>query len=60
MLSARFTKSGFLKAGAVCLGVGGQLVEPKAVSAGDFARITALAREYVGVVREFRKQSLTG
>ncbi|HYH64863.1 MAG TPA: bifunctional 4-hydroxy-2-oxoglutarate aldolase/2-dehydro-3-deoxy-phosphogluconate aldolase [Urbifossiella sp.] len=40
------TAAEFLKAGAVCLGVGGQLVEPKAVAAGDFARITALAREF--------------
>jgi 2-dehydro-3-deoxyphosphogluconate aldolase/(4S)-4-hydroxy-2-oxoglutarate aldolase len=48
------TAAEFLKAGAVCLGVGGQLVEPKAVAAGDFARITALAREYVGVVKAFR------
>jgi 2-dehydro-3-deoxyphosphogluconate aldolase / (4S)-4-hydroxy-2-oxoglutarate aldolase len=43
------TAAEFLKAGAVCLGVGSQLVEPKAVAAGDFARITALAREYKAV-----------
>ncbi|HEX4610584.1 MAG TPA: bifunctional 4-hydroxy-2-oxoglutarate aldolase/2-dehydro-3-deoxy-phosphogluconate aldolase [Urbifossiella sp.] len=54
------TAADFLKAGAVCLGVGGQLVEPKAVAAGDFARITALAREYVAVVAQVRKQLLTG
>jgi 2-dehydro-3-deoxyphosphogluconate aldolase/(4S)-4-hydroxy-2-oxoglutarate aldolase len=48
------TAAEFLKAGAVCLGVGSQLVEPKAVAAGDFARITSLAREYAGVVRSFR------
>jgi 2-dehydro-3-deoxyphosphogluconate aldolase/(4S)-4-hydroxy-2-oxoglutarate aldolase len=48
------TAAEFLKAGAVCLGVGGQLVEPKAIAAGDFARITALAREYAGVVKAFR------
>jgi 2-dehydro-3-deoxyphosphogluconate aldolase/(4S)-4-hydroxy-2-oxoglutarate aldolase len=48
------TAAEFLKAGAVCLGVGGQMVEPAAVAAGDFARITALAREYVGVVKSFR------
>ena len=48
------TAAEFLKAGAVCLGVGGQLVEPKAVAAGDFARITALAREYTSVVKAFR------
>ncbi|MCI0700874.1 MAG: bifunctional 4-hydroxy-2-oxoglutarate aldolase/2-dehydro-3-deoxy-phosphogluconate aldolase [Planctomycetia bacterium] len=45
------TASEFLKAGAVCLGVGGQLVEPKAVASGDFARITHLAKQYVEIVR---------
>jgi 2-dehydro-3-deoxyphosphogluconate aldolase/(4S)-4-hydroxy-2-oxoglutarate aldolase len=48
------TAAEFLAAGAVCLGVGGQLVEPKAVAAGDFARITDLARQYVAVVHEAR------
>ncbi|MBP3956590.1 bifunctional 4-hydroxy-2-oxoglutarate aldolase/2-dehydro-3-deoxy-phosphogluconate aldolase [Gemmata sp. G18] len=45
----------FLKAGAVCLGVGSQMVEPKAVAAGDFARITQLAKQYVEVVKQHRK-----
>lgn len=49
------TAAEFLKAGAVCLGVGGQLVEPKAVAAGDFARITQLARQYVEVVKQCRR-----
>src|SRR6266516_5771816 len=44
------TASEFLKAGAVCLGVGGQLVDPKLVAAGDFAKITELARKYVEIV----------
>lgn len=48
------TAGEFLKAGAVCLGVGGQLVEPKAVKDRDFARITALAKQYVDVVRKFK------
>jgi len=48
------TAGDFLAAGAVCLGVGGQLVDAKAVAAGDFARITQLAREYVAVVEKFR------
>jgi 2-dehydro-3-deoxyphosphogluconate aldolase/(4S)-4-hydroxy-2-oxoglutarate aldolase len=48
------TAAAFLKAGACCLGVGGQLVDPKAVAAGDFARIRDLAREYVAIVRETR------
>src|SRR5262245_27008064 len=48
------TAAAFLKAGACCLGVGGQLVDPKAVAAGDFGRIRDLARQYVAIVRETR------
>lgn len=48
------TAGEFLKAGAVCLGVGSQMVEPKAVAAGDFARITDLARQYTDTVKRFR------
>jgi 2-dehydro-3-deoxyphosphogluconate aldolase/(4S)-4-hydroxy-2-oxoglutarate aldolase len=48
------TAAEFLKAGACCLGVGSQLVEPKAVAAGDFARIRDLARQYVQIVRDTR------
>lgn len=48
------TAAEFLKAGAVCLGVGGQLVDPKAVAAGDFARIRELAGKYVEIVRRAR------
>ncbi|APW61330.1 bifunctional 4-hydroxy-2-oxoglutarate aldolase/2-dehydro-3-deoxy-phosphogluconate aldolase [Paludisphaera borealis] len=48
------TAEAFLKAGACCLGVGGSLVEPKAVAARDFDRIRSLASQYVAIVREFR------
>jgi 2-dehydro-3-deoxyphosphogluconate aldolase/(4S)-4-hydroxy-2-oxoglutarate aldolase len=48
------TAGEFLKAGAVCLGVGGQLVEPQAVAKRDFARITDLARQYIAVVQAAR------
>ena len=48
------TAEAFLRAGACCLGVGGSLVEPKAVAAGDFARLRDLASRYVAVVRTFR------
>lgn len=48
------TAGEFLKAGAVCLGVGGQLVDPKIVAAGDFNRITELARQYVELVKQHR------
>ncbi len=48
------TAEAFLKAGACCLGVGGSLVEPKAVASGDFARLRDLASQYVAIVRRFR------
>ncbi|MBI3821515.1 MAG: bifunctional 4-hydroxy-2-oxoglutarate aldolase/2-dehydro-3-deoxy-phosphogluconate aldolase [Planctomycetes bacterium] len=48
------TASSFLKAGACCLGVGGQLVEPTAVAARNFTRIRELAQQYVAVVKETR------
>src|SRR5205807_10492699 len=48
------TAAAFLKAGACCLGVGGQLVEAKAVAERNFGRMRQLARQYVEVVRQFR------
>src|SRR5437870_1859047 len=48
------TAAAFLKAGACCLGVGGQLVDPNAVARKDFARIHDLARQYVAVVKQAR------
>ena len=50
------TAASFLKAGACCLGVGGQLVEPKAVAERNFDRIRELAGQYVAIVRETRGQ----
>ncbi len=44
------TAADFLAAGASALGVGGSLVEPKAVAAGDFERITSLASQYAKIV----------
>src|SRR5258707_8960542 len=44
------TAAAFLKAGACCLGIGGQLVEPKAVAERDFDRIRQLAQQYVSIV----------
>ena len=49
------TAGDLLRAGAVCLGVGSQLVEPAAVKARDFARLTELARQYVAVAGEARR-----
>ncbi len=48
------TASEFLKAGACCLGVGSQMVEPKAVANRDFARLRDLARQYVSIVKQTR------
>ena len=48
------TAADFLRAGASCLGVGSQLVEPKAVAVREFDRVRALARQYVQIVRETR------
>ena len=50
------TAAEFLKAGACCLGVGSQLVDPKTVAAGDYARIRDLARQYVAIVQKSRPQ----
>ena len=51
------TAAAFLKAGACCLGVGGQLVEPEAVAQRDFARIRELAKQYVAIVKQVRAKS---
>ncbi|HMC66899.1 MAG TPA: bifunctional 4-hydroxy-2-oxoglutarate aldolase/2-dehydro-3-deoxy-phosphogluconate aldolase, partial [Gemmataceae bacterium] len=50
------TAAAFLQAGACCLGVGGQLVEPKAVAERDFDRIRALARQYVSIIQKSRAE----
>jgi 2-dehydro-3-deoxyphosphogluconate aldolase / (4S)-4-hydroxy-2-oxoglutarate aldolase len=52
------TAADFLRAGACCLGVGGQLVDPKAVAAGDFDRIRNLARQYTAIVADFRSKKI--
>src|SRR5947199_10391437 len=48
------TAGDFLQAGACWLGVGGQLIEPKAVAERDFDRIRDLARQYVNIVKQTR------
>lgn len=48
------TAADFLKAGAFALGIGGSLVDPKAVAAGDLKQIETLARQYVAIVRQTR------
>jgi 2-dehydro-3-deoxyphosphogluconate aldolase/(4S)-4-hydroxy-2-oxoglutarate aldolase len=49
------TAADFLQAGACCLGIGSQLVEPKAVAAGNFDRIRDLARQYRALVQKTRQ-----
>ena len=44
----------YLNAGACCLGVGGQLVDPKLVAAKAFDQLRELAARYVEVVRRAR------
>jgi len=44
----------FLKAGACAVGLGGALVEPKAVQSGDMTRIKTLAQQYVAIVKQTR------
>src|SRR5437763_4534378 len=48
------TAAAFLKAGACCLGIGSQLVEPEAVTKRDFGHIRDLAKQYVTIVRQAR------
>jgi 2-dehydro-3-deoxyphosphogluconate aldolase / (4S)-4-hydroxy-2-oxoglutarate aldolase len=48
------TASAFLEAGACCLGIGGQLVDAKAIAARDYAKITELAKKYVAILEATR------
>jgi 2-dehydro-3-deoxyphosphogluconate aldolase/(4S)-4-hydroxy-2-oxoglutarate aldolase len=48
------TAADFLRSGACCLGVGSQLVEPRAVADRNFERIRELARQYTAIVKQVR------
>lgn len=48
------TATEFLKCGACALGIGSQLVDPKAVASGDLKKIETLARQYVEIVARYR------
>jgi 2-dehydro-3-deoxyphosphogluconate aldolase / (4S)-4-hydroxy-2-oxoglutarate aldolase len=48
------TAAVFLNAGACCLGIGSQLVEPKAIAERNFDRLRDLATQYVDVVKRAR------
>jgi 2-dehydro-3-deoxyphosphogluconate aldolase/(4S)-4-hydroxy-2-oxoglutarate aldolase len=51
------TAAEFLKAGACALGIGSQMIEPKAVANRDFPRLRDLAKQYVSIVKQARNQS---
>src|SRR5437868_10643203 len=51
------TVADYLRAGACCLGVGGQLVDPKLIAAGDFDGLRELARKYAAVVQQERQRA---
>jgi 2-dehydro-3-deoxyphosphogluconate aldolase/(4S)-4-hydroxy-2-oxoglutarate aldolase len=46
------TAAAFLKAGACCLGIGSQLIEPWAVAERNFDRIRDLAGQYAAIVKQ--------
>jgi len=48
----------FLEAGAFALGVGADLVDPRAIAAGHPETITENARKYLAIVRAFRQSQL--
>jgi 2-dehydro-3-deoxyphosphogluconate aldolase/(4S)-4-hydroxy-2-oxoglutarate aldolase len=51
------TATDFLKAGARALGVGADLVNPKAIEEGKPEKVTETARAYLEIVRKFRSTS---
>ncbi|MBY0528434.1 MAG: bifunctional 4-hydroxy-2-oxoglutarate aldolase/2-dehydro-3-deoxy-phosphogluconate aldolase [Gemmataceae bacterium] len=50
------TAAAFLQAGACCLGVGSQLVDPKLVADRNFTRISELAKQYRAIVKRERNE----
>ena len=51
------TAKEFLEAGAFALGVGSDLVDTKAMAAGEPEKITATAKKYLEIVKEFRARN---
>jgi 2-dehydro-3-deoxyphosphogluconate aldolase/(4S)-4-hydroxy-2-oxoglutarate aldolase len=49
------TAADFIKAGAMALGVGADLVDPKALRDGNEGLITERARQFIEIVREARR-----
>ena len=52
------TAADFLKAGAAALGIGGELVSAAALSSGDTAQITKLAKQFLEIVRQTREAEI--
>ena len=50
----------FLEAGALALGVGADLVDTKAIAAGQAEKVTESARTYLAIVRGFREAHEAG
>ena len=48
------TARSWLENGAVCLGVGGALIDKKLMAEGNFAEITNRARKFREIIKEFR------
>ncbi|MFQ3550295.1 MAG: bifunctional 4-hydroxy-2-oxoglutarate aldolase/2-dehydro-3-deoxy-phosphogluconate aldolase [Armatimonadota bacterium] len=46
----------WLECGAVCLGVGGALINKKLMADGNFAEITSRAKKFTEIVKEFRSK----
>lgn len=51
------TAEKFLDAGACCLGMGSMLIDPKALAAGDMAKIRETAAKYRGIVDAWRAKN---
>ena len=54
------TAADFIKAGAAAIGVGADLVDVKAIRAGQPEKVTAAARAYVEAVRAARSEAVRG
>ena len=54
------TATEFLEAGAMALGVGADLVDTKAIAAGQPEKVTESARRYLAIVRAFRESRSAG
>ncbi len=46
----------FIKAGAIAIGAGGNLVDNQAISEGNYGQITVLAKKYVEIVKAARTE----